>query len=307
MKCIRCGKEHDGSFGSGRFCSLHCAKARNVDKEQRSATMKRIWEKRTKDKRKEISDKISKSNTGKVKTPEMVAAMSKRQHDWYISLTNEQKETIRQHHLNKTAIHKNGIEKRVPNDELAKFISDGWQLGRTADTVKKFKDTFANKTKEETSKSYEKLLNTIMSTGKYENVEDYYKERIAKAKETYNLHEHPRHITKIMYDGLAFDSSWELKYYKWLKKNNIDFVFHPDIKFTYEIAGQEKFYKPDFKVGEDFIEIKGDHFFEDKNPSNKMICPWDRSKDAIYEAKHQCMIRNNVKILTGENIKHLEE
>ena len=27
MKCEYCGKEHDGSYGSGRFCSLHCRKS----------------------------------------------------------------------------------------------------------------------------------------------------------------------------------------------------------------------------------------------------------------------------------------
>lgn len=27
MKCENCGNEHDGSYGSGRFCSLHCRKS----------------------------------------------------------------------------------------------------------------------------------------------------------------------------------------------------------------------------------------------------------------------------------------
>ena len=27
MKCENCGEEHDGSYGSGRFCSLHCRKS----------------------------------------------------------------------------------------------------------------------------------------------------------------------------------------------------------------------------------------------------------------------------------------
>ena len=27
MKCENCGNEHDGSYGSGRFCSKECAKA----------------------------------------------------------------------------------------------------------------------------------------------------------------------------------------------------------------------------------------------------------------------------------------
>lgn len=29
-----------------------------------------------------------------------------------------------------------------------------------------------------------------------------------------------------------------------------------------------------------------------------MINPYDRTEDAKYEAKHQCMIENNVKIIT---------
>jgi len=28
MKCKKCGKEHDGSFGSGKFCSRACANSR---------------------------------------------------------------------------------------------------------------------------------------------------------------------------------------------------------------------------------------------------------------------------------------
>lgn len=42
------------------------------------------------------------------------------------------------------------------------------------------------------------------------------------------------------------------------------------------------------------IEIKGDHFFRDNDPSKDMICPFDRSKDMLFEAKHQCMIENNI-------------
>ena len=53
-----------------------------------------------------------------------------------------------------------------------------------------------------------------------------------------------------------------------------------------------------FKVGNEIHEIKGLQFFENKNPKNRMINPYDRSQDDLYEAKHQCMIKNNVKIIT---------
>ena len=38
--CERCGKEHDGSFGSGRFCSKYCANVRSFPKEVRDKISK---------------------------------------------------------------------------------------------------------------------------------------------------------------------------------------------------------------------------------------------------------------------------
>lgn len=47
MICENCNKEHDGSYGSGRFCSSKCARAFS-----------------TKNKRKEINEKVSKTLKG---------------------------------------------------------------------------------------------------------------------------------------------------------------------------------------------------------------------------------------------------
>jgi hypothetical protein len=33
MKCEKCGNEHDGTYGSGRFCSKSCASKRNMTEE----------------------------------------------------------------------------------------------------------------------------------------------------------------------------------------------------------------------------------------------------------------------------------
>lgn len=61
------------------------------------------------------------------------------------------------------------------------------------------------------------------------------------------------------------------------------------------------------KIGNKIIEIKGLHFFENKNPNGKMYCPYHKKDDTIekiewrnglYEAKHQCMLKNEVIILT---------
>ena len=108
---------------------------------------------------------------------------------------------------------------------------------------------------------------------------------------------------KYQYDGKSFDSSDELAMYIWLSDHKIPFEYSPNIKFKYEsLDGKERYYFPDFKIGNQLYEIKGDHFFK----NGKMICPfkkkqWSNERYLIecanYEAKHQCMLHNNVKIV----------
>ena len=114
---------------------------------------------------------------------------------------------------------------------------------------------------------------------------------------------------KYKFNNLTFSSIPEICYYIWLKDNNISFEYQPDIDFTFEYDGL-RHYNPDFKVGEEIIEIKGLQFFENKDPNGKMINPYGRKddsekvkfRDGLFEAKHQCMIRNNVKIITDYSV-----
>lgn len=117
-----------------------------------------------------------------------------------------------------------------------------------------------------------------------------------------------------VYDNQNFKSIPELAFYIWLKDNNIKFKYQPNIYFEYEFDGIKHKYHPDFQLLEDnkIIEIKGDHFFK---ADGTMFCPfrdpsWDDIKyDKVcckFEAKHQCMISNNVKILrTSEYKKYI--
>lgn len=113
---------------------------------------------------------------------------------------------------------------------------------------------------------------------------------------------------RYVYDSISFDSAPEIAFYIYLKDNNIPFKYQPNISFEYSFDGKLHKYFPDFKVGDIFFEIKGDHFFKD----GKMICPYrDKSwsdvkyeiECAKYEAKHQCMLVNNVVILTSKDYK----
>ena len=99
------------------------------------------------------------------------------------------------------------------------------------------------------------------------------------------------------YEGMNFDSKPELAYYIWLKDHNADFAYQPDVSYEYEHNGVIHIYEPDFIVEGQAVEIKGDHFFKE---DGTMQNPFDHSQDALYEAKHQCMLLNEVKIMKSD-------
>ena len=117
---------------------------------------------------------------------------------------------------------------------------------------------------------------------------EYWKEIRSKSHHSY------------FYEGLDFDSSWELAVWIYAKDHSLDIEREP-IMFEYEVNGKVKKYFPDFKLNEDLIEVKGDHFFK----NGKMICPFDESLNDIYEAKHQCGLKNKVKFWTSKEMQNI--
>lgn len=104
------------------------------------------------------------------------------------------------------------------------------------------------------------------------------------------------------YNGMNFDSIYEIAYYIWLTDHKIKFTYEPNVKFKYVHNDKDHWYMPDFFVDSQYIEIKGDHFFKE---DGTMKNPYDHSQDALYEAKHQCMIANNVKIIRVSEMKDI--
>ena len=102
---------------------------------------------------------------------------------------------------------------------------------------------------------------------------------------------------KYTYNGIKFDSSYDLAFYIWLTDHGVDFTYNPPIQFTYTYDNKVHLYNPDFQIGDRLVELKGRQFFKNKNPNGPMVNPYNHSQDALYEAKHQCMIDNNVEII----------
>lgn len=125
----------------------------------------------------------------------------------------------------------------------------------------------------------EKRKNTMINKYGHEQMV-YNRELFLKAKKKY------------VYNNLQFDSSWEIAYYIWLKDHNIEFEYQPDISFEYEYNGKIHKYFPDFKIGNEIIEIKSDYLY------NKML-----KENTIENAKFNCIKSNNIKILLKSDIK----
>ena len=107
----------------------------------------------------------------------------------------------------------------------------------------------------------------------------------------YGMEHAPNKIYTI--DNIYFDSFPELALYLYAKEHN-EVIQRCPVKLSYFWNNKEYFYFPDFRYKNDLIEIKGPHFVA---PDGSWLNPFDHGEDELIEAKHQCALKNNVKIL----------
>lgn len=105
--------------------------------------------------------------------------------------------------------------------------------------------------------------------------------------------------------GINFRSSWELAFYIYNIDHNIDIIYEPEGLSYKTKDGKTRKYFPDFKIGDSYIEIKGNHLIdEDNNLDNNIYADYEDNKNReVYIAKKECMEKFNVKILKDEEIK----
>lgn len=106
-------------------------------------------------------------------------------------------------------------------------------------------------------------------------------------------------VSKYKYNDILFDSSWELAFYIFHIESGYN-ITRPTKPFKYDYKGVIHNYYPDFDVNGKLYEIKGTHFWKN---DGTMICPYDSRKNELYEAKHQCGLKNGVTFLTIKEIK----
>ena len=103
---------------------------------------------------------------------------------------------------------------------------------------------------------------------------------------------------KYNYNGMSFDSSWELAFWIYHKDYGINIIRDID-GIDYVFNGEHHKYFPDFNVNGTLFEIKGNHFLND---DGTMKDPY-KDRDGIFEAKRQCALAHNVVFIKEQEIK----
>ena len=104
---------------------------------------------------------------------------------------------------------------------------------------------------------------------------------------------------RFKYDNIRFDSKEELYFYIYNHDILRNGITRGNI-FEYNFEGKIHKYFCDFKIGEKNIEIKGGHLMNENGlyfPYLKQNKVDSSVKQKLYDAKYECMLKNNVKII----------
>ena len=108
---------------------------------------------------------------------------------------------------------------------------------------------------------------------------------------------------KYEFDNLKFDSFWELAFYLYHIDKDHDIEREP-CKFEYYVGNAKHYYFPDFRVGNKYYEIKGDHLIDFyKNGKIKTLKTLSKGVTTESKEKYKCMKKHNVRLIYSKQIK----
>lgn len=196
---------------------------------------------------------------------------------------------------------KNRQGKTVTNttkQKLSKALHSYWKNSTSRqEQSQKLKNYYLNEFQDILEQRFSKVKKSLKekfsdTSIKKEIVEKQKKTKFEKwGNENYNNCQ--RAGKKYFYDNHMFDSSFELAFYIYLRDHKASFEVHPNIAFEYLYDGKKHYYYPDFRIGKNFVEVKGSHF---KDENGNLCNPYNGNRGIIV-AKFECMKNNNVRIL----------
>lgn len=111
---------------------------------------------------------------------------------------------------------------------------------------------------------------------------------------------------KYMYEGMSFDSSWELAFYIMNKDAGHKVVREP-IMIPYESRGVTYYYIPDFSVNGALYEMKGSQLIKDDvwvpSPESLRVTDDPEALKEKMRDKQRCAEANNVEVIDHVKIK----
>lgn len=252
FKCI--------SEGYKLTCSKKCGDILSAKKTSIALKNKSVEDKRA------IREKIEKTNIERYGVKCIFDTFtSEEKHEYAILGTNKQKELAK-------------------NDPLYYYHADAIEKQKQTNLIKYgYTSNFSNP----------ELIKEYVEIKRNKNDGQYFSNTARKSISEHRLEYLKTHTfikSRYFYNNEYFDSSWELAYYIWLQNNNINFEYHNGFSFTYYINGKKHLYFPDFKIDNQYIEIKGTHLLESETYK-------------IPDEKLKCMHDNNIKIIGKYEIK----
>lgn len=261
MICEVCGKEHDGSYGSGRFCSRSCgckysAISRSKDclnfikqKVQNSKSLS----KERKQKEYEATPKVCKNcgetyykNWAKTVKSEFCSRECARSYSTKIKrdeiskkVSDKLKGRLVGNALNTKGVNNKNVNVEDLRMEYSKNPNKCEFCGKELSYERRQRKTCSRKCQDELWKLWLKANKTMMAEKGFCGG---YRKGAARGKSGY-------------YKGIWCDSTYELVYLIYNLDNGID-IRRNTLKFPYSHNGKNHEYIPDFRVNGELVEIK---------------------------------------------------
>ena len=196
-------------------------------------------------------------------------------------------------------VHLMGVRKKAPK---------GYSSAISSEVLYKYYID-ENHTFEDTCSYFKISTGSLVSLLQKYNIHKDYHLRLINLKNTcimrYGVENvsHSKEIAKLrggkyLFQGVKFDSKWELYLYIYAKDHD-EYIERCPCVFDYTYKDKTYVYIPDFIYKNDIVEIKGEQFFDGDN----FINPYDRSLDEQYSEKYKCMLDNNVIIMRKDDLK----
>lgn len=250
--CECCGKHHDGTYGSGRYCSSKCSHTRVFNEETK----------------RKLSNHDRTAKPQKCLCGDSFSSITKlKKHQKCCSVYIEQQKIKNESDENcvycgKYCKNRNSL---LNHERTCKFNPNRQIRKSTTDNFKKYRETYGswNKGLDKNTDSRLKQIGEKLKDGYLSGrLKPSFKGRKHSASTIAKMKEHSGGYrkTKIaykrgFYKGYHCDSSWELAYVIYNLEHNIEFEQCNEY-FYYTYKGKIHKYYPDFKEGDTYIEIK---------------------------------------------------